>query len=84
MVRLSSKNKHIMKINSILFFFFLLGLSVLISCNKREENIQQNTNSDNILQFKKTDSKIFAKIFFACLDTLIPGGVFKTRTVDVP
>lgn len=47
-----------MKINSILFFFFLLGLSVLISCNKREENIQQNTNSDNILQFKKTLSSV--------------------------
>jgi hypothetical protein len=47
-----------MKLNSILFFFFLLGLSVLISCNKREENIQQNTNSDNILQFKKTLSSV--------------------------
>jgi hypothetical protein len=31
-----------------------------------------------------TDSKIFAKIFFGFLDTLIPGGVFKTRMVDVP
>jgi subtilisin family serine protease len=42
-----------MKNNYLLFGTFLLGLSFLISCNKSEENIQQEINSDKVLRYKK-------------------------------
>lgn len=47
-----------MKTKILLFSNILVGLFILNSCNKKEEGFQDSANSENILQYKSTLSRI--------------------------